>query len=254
MADPVAAATPAIAIRRAVEEGWQAFIRAPVPFVLFTTVLGSVNLLCQLAIRFQQDQLLTPFGQPDAGAQLLLVIAWFCWGLSNLWLAVGLLHGASTALDHGRPRLRRMLRPDGQAMLRGAGTLGLVLLVLGAIARLAQASGWLLALIQPVLSWLPLLAGWAVTVYLATDQLLCLPISVLGQATPLGAFREGRRAIDPHWLQALGLTLVLILVVLAGFLGLLLGLVVALPVATCIQTAAYRQLFGSQAQRPLKSD
>jgi uncharacterized membrane protein len=36
--------------------------------------------------------------------------------------------------------------------------------------------------------------------------------------------------------------------------ALLLGLVVALPVATCIQTAAYRQLFGGRSQGPLNSD
>ncbi|MFQ6538361.1 hypothetical protein [Aphanothece stagnina] len=225
------------------EEGWAAFSSAPIPFVAFSGVAGGINLICQLAIGHLSSHRITPFGQPDGTVDLLLLVGWMGWGISNLWLAVGLLHGADTALAHGRPKLSRMLRPDARAMLRGAGTLGLVLLVLAVIARLGQASAWLMALLQPALAGLPLLAGLAVGVYLATDQVLCLPIAVLAEVNPLRAFREGRRAIDPHWLQALGLTLVLALVVLAGFLVLLVGLSVALPVATCIQVASYRQLF-----------
>ena len=141
-----------------------------------------------------------------------------------------------------------MLRPDVKAMLRGAGALGLVLLVLGLIFYLSQASAWLMALLQPVLAGLPLVAGMAVLIYLASDQVLCLPITVLGQVNPLEAFREGRRAIDPHWLQALGLTLVLGLVVLAGLLMLLAGLVITLPIAICIQVSAYRQVFEVTAE------
>jgi uncharacterized membrane protein len=66
---------------------------------------------------------------------------------------------------------------------------------------------------------------------------------VIGGLDPLAAFRSGRAATDPHWLHALGLTLVLLGMVLAGFLVLLAGLVVALPVAACTLTAAYQQLF-----------
>ena len=252
MDPPPRPAPPAISIRRAVEDGWAAFAGAPLPFVAFSALGGAVNLACQLAIRSLESQLVNPFGQPDGTAALLLAVAWAGWGISNLWLTVGLLHGGATALARGRPRLSSMVRPDAGAMLRGAGTLGLVLLVLGLITRLAQASAWLMALLQPALAGLPLLAGLAVVVYLATDQVLCLPITVIGEVNPLRAFREGRRAIDPHWLQALGLTLVLLLVVLAGFLVLLLGLVVALPVATCIQVAAYRQLFSEDAAEPRK--
>jgi hypothetical protein len=54
-----------------------------------------------------------------------------------------------------------------------------------------------------------------VLLYLAADQLLCLPIAVLGRASPLRAVQSGRAAIDPHWLQALGLALVAANVVLA---------------------------------------
>ena len=77
----------------------------------------------------------------------------------------------------------------------------------------------------------------------SADQILSLPLTVIGGLGPLGAFRRGRAATDPHWLHALGLTLVLLGMVLAGFLVLLAGLVVALPVAACTLTAAYQQLF-----------
>ena len=90
------------------------------------------------------------------------------------------------------------------------------------------------------------MAGLAAIVYLSADQILCLPLALIGGLNPLAAFRSGRAATDPHWLQALGLTLVLLAMVLAGFLVLLIGLVVALPVAACTLTAAYEQLFGQE--------
>ena len=79
-------------------------------------------------------------------------------------------------------------------------------------------------------------------IYGVVDQVLLLPIAVLGDQAGLSAFRSGRRATDPHWLQALGLLLVVGLILLAGFL-LLVALVAALPWALCTLTAAYRQLF-----------
>jgi uncharacterized membrane protein len=118
-----------------------------------------------------------------------------------------------------------------------------VLLLLTLILWLAEASSWLLALLQPMLADLPRIAGLAAGVYLVTDQVLSLPIAVLGKLKPLEAVRQGRAAIDPHWLQALGLVLVLALLVLAGFLLLVVGLVATLPLATCTLVAAYRQLF-----------
>jgi hypothetical protein len=128
-------------------------------------------------------------------------------------------------------------------MARCFGTLVLILALNALIVRLAQASAFLLTLIQPWLAPLPLVAGVAVAVYLAADQILCLPLTLMGQLTPLGAFRSGRAAVDPHWLHALGLTLVVLLILLAGFLVLLVGLVAALPITICTLAAAYEQLF-----------
>jgi hypothetical protein len=235
---------PPIAIRRAWEAGWTAFLAAAWPLVLFTLLLGSLNLLCQLAIRWSGELLLNPFGQPDPLAMALQLIAWLGYLLSNLWLLVGLLHGANGALQGERPRLIQLLAVTPTDLLRAGGTLGLVFLVLALVLRLAQASAWMLALLQPLLVGLPLLAGLAAVVYLSTDQLFSLPISVLSPMSPVQAFRSSRAAIDPHWIQALGLTLLLGLLVLAGFLLLVVGLAGALPLATCTLVAAYRQVFG----------
>jgi hypothetical protein len=236
---------PPIAIRRALEEGWSAFRPCALSLALFTLLLGGLNLLCQLAINWSGELLLNPFGQPDPLALALHLIAWLGYLVSNLWLLVGLLRGADQALAGQRPRLIRLLAASPTDLLRAGGTLGLVLLVLALVLRLAQASAWMLALVQPLLVGLPLLAGLAAVVYLATDQLLSLPISVLTPMSPVQAFRSSRAAIDPHWIQALGLTLLLGLLVLAGFLLLVVGLAGALPLAACTLVAAYRQVFAA---------
>lgn len=244
---------PPIAIRRALEEGWDGFRRGSSTLIPFTLVVGGLNVLCQLAIRLSGERIVNVYGQTDPLARWILVLAWLAYLLSNLWLVVGLLRGANTALERQRPRLRDLLRLDGRALMRAGGTLALVLLVLALIFRLAQASAWLLALLQPLLLALPLLAGAAAVVYVVTDQVLSLPLSVLGGHGPMEAFRRGRAAIDPHWLQALGLTLLLGLVLLSGFLLLVVGLAASLPVAACILVAAYRQLFPAQPPRRLQA-
>lgn len=237
---------PPIAIRRALEEGWNGFRRAPRALVLFTLVAGGVIVCCQLTIRFSSARIVNLYGQTDPLAAATSLLAKGIWVLSLLWLVVGLLRGADSALENTRPRLRDLLRIELRSMLRAGGSLAVVLLVLGVIVRLAEASAWLLALLEPLLAAMPLLAGAAAVLYVLTDQLLSLPLCVLGGYGPLEAFRRGRQAIDPHWLQALGLTLLLWLVVLAGFLLLGVGLVVTLPLAACIQVAAYRRLFSDQ--------
>lgn len=242
----MAAGAPPIAIRLALEEGWQAFRRAPGVLMLFTLLLGGLNLACQVLIRWcTEARSAESLAQtlPPALVGGMELLAWLGYWLSNLWLLVGLLRGAAQALEQQRPQLGQLLRADRASLARAGGTCALLLLLLALIAWLAQGSGWVLALLQPALTELPRLAGVAAMVYLVTDQVLTLPIAVLGRLGPLRAVRLGRRAIDPHWLQALGLTLLLGLLVLAGFLLLVVGLVATLPLAACTLVAAYRQLF-----------
>jgi hypothetical protein len=241
---------PPIAIRRALGEGWEGFRRGGSTLIPFTLLVGGLNVLCQLAIRVSGERVVNIYGQIDPLARAGLLVAWLAYLLSTLWLVVGLLRGADAALDRRRPRLRDLLRPGWRSLIGAGGTLALVLLVLAVIFRLAQASAWLLALLQPLLVALPLLAGVAAVVYVVTDQLLSLPLNVLGGHGPLEAFRRGRAAIDPHWLQALGLTLLLALVLLSGFLLLVVGLAASLPVTACVLVAAYRQLFNSDGSAP----
>lgn len=252
--DPVSDAP--IAIRAAVDEGWRAYRRQAWPLSGFTLVAGAVNLLAQLVIRKGSEALFSPVGDPITTAVLGVGAARLAWWTSCLWLLVGLLRGADAALRGEPVRMALLLKPDWAAMGRSLGTLALIALVLWGVRELAEATGDLLTFLQPSLTQLPLvaqlplIARLAVLVYLAADQLLCLPITVLGGSMPLVAVQSGRRAIDPHWLQALGLLLVVSLILLAGVLLLLAGLVVALPMALCTLTAAYRQLFVRQGNQP----
>lgn len=238
-----------IAIRAAVDEGWRAYGRNAWTLSGFALLAGGLNLLAQLAFRQATAAMVTTAGDPVPAGLLAAAGALLSWGVSGLWLLVGLLRGAAASLDGEAVPLALLLRPDWPAIGRSFGTLALIAGVLWAVRELADATAALLTLLQPALATLPLIARLAVLIYLGADQVLCLPITVLGGAGPLAAVQSGRRAIDPHWLQALGLLLVVSLMLLAGVLLLLAGLVVALPVALCTLAAAYRQLFLPQGNR-----
>jgi len=231
-----------IAIRQALEEGWRGFQGHAGVLMGFTAMLGSLNLLSWLAYRSSGGLLERGLPQATASALVLASGALLAFFLTGFWLLVGLLKGAERALDGQRPSLQPLLRCDGSAIARLAWSLLLLLLLLALTLQAGEASSWVLTLLLPRLSALPLWAAWAVVIYGVVDQVLLLPIAVLGDQAGLSAFRSGRRATDPHWLQALGLLLVVGLILLAGFL-LLVALVAALPWALCTLTAAYRQLF-----------
>jgi hypothetical protein len=231
-----------------VDAGWHAYRRHPLLFSGFSLLSGGLNLLSQLVFRLAWAAAFTPAGDGRPLALAVAVIALAIYALTGLWLLVGLLRAAKLTMDGAPLSPAMVLRPDWPAMGRASGTLALLAVALWGVRELAEATASLLVLIQPLLASLPLVARLAVLLYLAADQVLCLPIAVLGRASPLRAVQSGRAAIDPHWLQALGLALVVGLILLAGVLLLLLGLVVALPVALCILTAAHRQLFGSPQQ------
>ena len=231
-----------IAIRRALEDGWRGFCRHGTALVSFCLSIGSLNLLSWLLYRHSGGLLDGPMPQQSLGTLVEALVALLAYLLSGFWLLSGLIRGAERALDGAPSSLRALLRPDGSAIARMAWSTLVLLLVLALVQQSCQVSAWLLTLISPMLAPLPLWAAWIVWLYLIADQVLLLPITVLGNQAGLAAFASGRRATDPHWLQALGLLALVALILLAGFV-LLIGLVVALPVALCTLTAAYRQLF-----------
>ena len=231
-----------IAIRQALEDGWHGFCRHAWVLIALTLILGGLNLLCWLLYRHSGgllDRGLPQSSPQQLGEATVALVAYLC---SGFWLLVGLIHGAERALDDQPPRLGMLLRCDGRAIARLAWSVLVLLLLLALVRQSGELSSWLLTLLLPRLGALPLWAAWAVVIYVLADQVLLLPITVLGDQAGLAAFRSGRLATDRHWLHALGLLLVVSLVLLAGFL-LLAGLAVALPWALCTLTAAYRQLF-----------
>jgi len=235
-------ASEPIAIRRAVDEGWAGFRRHAVVLVGFTVLLGGLNLLSWLAYRGSGGLLERGLPQASTAALLLAGASLVAYLVSGFWLLTGLIRGAELALDGQPPSLRRVLRIDANSMARLAWSQLLLLLLLALTLQTGEASSWVMALLLPRLTLLPTLAAWGVVIYVLVDQVLLLPITVLANQAGLRAFRSGRRATDPHWLQAAGLLLVVGLILLAGFL-LLVGLAVALPFACCTLVAAYRQVF-----------
>lgn len=231
-----------IAIRQALEDGWHGFRRHAGVLIGFTVLLGCLNLLSWMAYRGSGGLLERGLPQASLPALALAGAALFAYLLTGFWLLVGLVRGAERALERQPPSLRQLLRFEGASIARVAWSVLLLLLLLALTLQAAEASSWVMALVLPRLTAVPLWAAWAVVIYGVVDQVLLLPIAVLGDQAGLSAFRSGRRATDPHWLQALGLLLVVGLILLAGFL-LLVGLAAALPWALCTLTAAYRQLF-----------
>jgi len=235
-------ASEPIAIRQALEDGWRGFRRSAPALIGFTLLLGGANLLSWLVYR-QSGGLLSRGWPLGSGLQLAQALAaLIAYLFTGLWLLAGLVRGAEQSLEGGQVRLVKLLRGDARAVVRLAWSGLVLLLLLALVVQSGEISSWLLTLVLPRLTSLPLWAARAVVVYLLVDQVLLLPIVVVGRQSGLAAFRSGRRVTDPHWLQALGLLVVVGLILLAGFL-LLVALAAALPLALCTLTAAYRQLF-----------
>jgi len=165
--------------------------------------------------------------------------------LLNLWGTSGLIRGSWLALEGRRPQLADFSHWDSRALLR----LALPSLLLSWGLGLAFAMAGLLAVVlgglQPWLALVPLLAAVAVALYLSVSQFFLPQLALLRDPNALDTLQAGHRDVDRHWDQVAGLALLsFVLLVAAAFLGIGLGLFIAWPVVVCIQTAAYRQLFG----------
>lgn len=229
---------------QAVEEGWQAFCRAPWPFVLFTLLTGALNVGFQALGNLSA---LPEANQPALAVLVLTAIAGTVGQvLVNLWGTIGLIRGAWTALEGGRPSWATFSRWDGSA----AGRLFLRQLLFGVILLVIVLVGLLLTLglgqLQPWLAVLPAIATFAVLIYLSVGQAFLPWVALLEGPTAVATLQRGRAVVDPQWWWVVLLGLVQGAILLIGALLCGVGLLAAAPLVLCVATAAYRQLFGRE--------
>ena len=238
------AGQPRLQLDQALRDGWAAFCRAPWPFVLFTLISGALSLAFQALANLAS---LPEASQPPA---VLVVLATLVGSLGHLvvtlWGTVGLVRGAWSDLEGGRPNLGSFLRWDGGAagrlLLRQLLFALLVFAILLPAALLAVGFGQL----QPWLAALPLLLALLLLFYLAVGQTFLPWVALLGGEGPMASLQRGRRVVDRQWWMVLLLVIVQSAILLAGALLCGVGLLAAAPLSLCVATAAYRQLFGSE--------
>jgi hypothetical protein len=237
-------ATGRIQLDQAVRDGWAAFCRAPWPFVLFTLLSGGLSLVFQALANLAS---LPEASQPPA---LMVVLATLVGAvghlLVSLWGTVGLIRGAWSALEGGRPNLGSFLRWDGSAAGRLLLRQLLFALLLFAIVLPAALLALGLGQLQPWLSALPLLVALWLLLYLAVGQTFLPWLALLGGQGPMASLQRGRQVVDRQWWMVLLLVVVQSAILLAGALLCGVGLLAAAPLSLCVATAAYRQLFGAE--------
>jgi hypothetical protein len=251
-----------LSILRACREGWIAFCRAPVPFLLFSLLsslaLGACFLLAWIL-------LLPPHYGGLAGAlphqlEILITLA----VLLGTWLvmmvsSLGFCRGAWMALEGRKPRFADLIRWNGAALKRLllAWTaqqlvlllpLGVATLLYFGLERLVLGSLWELHFALLILA----LAWFGVT------QCFLNPLCLFREAKPFAAVGSGIRVVLGEWWPVVGLNgLLLALTMVVGTICCwTLPIVITTPLFCCINLAAYRQLFGAEDRlglmKPLK--
>ncbi|QEY32852.1 hypothetical protein EVJ50_12010 [Synechococcus sp. RSCCF101] len=230
-------------VMEALKDGWEGFKRAPGPFVVFTLIWGVVNLIgsgLQQASTFTEDTGMDLIGLVVSLVGSLVTV------VVSLWGATGMLRGTWEALEGGRPELGSFLRWDGGAMVRlflRQLTLGILMLVILVLIGLLGAGAYQLA--KPLVI-IPALVAFAVLLYLGINQMFLVQIALLEGPGPVATIERGRRTVDPQWGRFFLLALLLGVLVMAGVALCGVGLLVATPLVSCVATAAYRQVFGTE--------
>ncbi|MFY8150012.1 MAG: hypothetical protein ACOVNL_12470 [Prochlorococcaceae cyanobacterium] len=243
MVESFSAEPPRLRVLEAVREGWKAFSRAPWVFVGFTLLLTAVNGVCSSL----QNLGINDKGEITHPSLLVLSLVGSLAGVVvSLWGSVAMVRGSWNALEGGTPSFSTFVRWDGAALwrlLRNGLVLGLVVVAMGVVAALLAVGAFQLS---QVLVAVPVLALMVVIVYLAVTQKFLTQVSLLEGSGPIEAIQRGRRVVDPQWWEVFLLALVEAGVLLLGLLACFLGVFVAIPVVSCIGTAAYRQIFGTE--------
>ncbi|KMM16845.1 hypothetical protein SYNGFB01_08350 [Synechococcus sp. GFB01] len=230
-------------VMQALEDGWQAFRRAPWAFVLFILLVAA---LCGLFNGIARTGMTEAGEVRGAVGGIAVLVGGIGSTVVSLWGMTGMVRGAWLALDGQRPAFAEFSRWDGRAagrlFLRQL-TLAVVLLL---IIVLAVVVGLGLTRLNEALLWVPAAVALLLLAYLTVNQTFLPYVALLEGPGPMATIQRGREMVDPAWGQVLLLLLLEAVLVMAGMLLCFVGLLVAAPVVACTSTAAYRQLFGRE--------
>ena len=246
-----------IRLLQACREGWIAFGKAPLPFLLFSLLsslamgacgvvggLGVLALLAALQVAEVPTEILPRLllMLVSLGAALVGLLGL---GLVALVSTLGFCRGAWLALEGHRPRFADLIAWDGAAInrlvLAWTAQQGVLLLPLG-LAALAYFG--LAGLGLERLLGLPIGLVALALVWFGVNQCFLNPLCLFRETKPFAAVRMGIEGVQGQWWRVFGLNgLLLAVMVLGASAG---GLAIALtPVVCCLNMAAYRQLFGA---------
>jgi hypothetical protein len=244
----------------ACREGWIAFGRAPLPFLLFSLLSSLATVPFGLLMVLGGTALVmapTVSDLPEATLPRLIVllislgaflVGLLLAGLVMLVTTLGFCRGAWLALEGHQPRFADLIRWDGAAVNRLilAWTAWQLLLLVGLVPL--GLIGWSLAAqgLGPSIWWPIGLIALVFSSWLGITQTFINPLCLLNTAKPFAAVRSGIKAVQGQWWRAFGLCglLVAVMVVISGASASALAIALA-PVIGCINMAAYRQIFGS---------
>ena len=244
-------------VLQAIEDGWNAFAKAPWTFLLFQALVAVIALPFAALAGFCSARIASVPGIPDihpVGAGLLLVVGLVGYIIVVLWGVVGIIRGAWKCLEGVKPDFNTFTRWDGEATGRlflRAIELFVLFAVIGLICYLV---GFGLIQINQALAIIPLIVALVFFIYLSINQKFLPFIALFRNNGSFEAIQTGRSIVDPSWWTVLWFFIVeaIINAIAAAFqYG---GLFVVVPILICISTAAYRQLFGSEDQTGLISE
>ena len=240
-------------VLQAIEDGWSAFTKAPLPFVLFTLLSGALGLIFQ-AMSLAASIRSSAVSGFDPGTILLLIVSVIGSTVISLWAVIGLIRGAWKALSGHKPSFKDFTRWDGKAAGRLFINQLVLAVVLAIILFIAIAIGWGLFQINQALAVIPGLVAGIVFLYLGVNQKFLPFIAAVQNGDVLDNIQSGRDYVDPSWWWMLLLLIVEVVILGIGLLLNGVGLLVASPLVICISTAAYRQLFGTADQTGFLSE
>lgn len=241
--------TNKLQVLRAVEDGWQAFCRAPWTFLLFQILAGLIMLpFAALAAggvaRLAEVRELMVIHPVGAWAGLIIGVVGHV--VVALWTVVGLTRGAWMSLDGRKPSFADFTRWDRPASARLLGSAILLAILVVVACAIAALIGTGLGKVNAVLSVIPMVVLTIFLIWLGVTQKFLIQASLLGTSQPTKTIGLGINMVNPSWWMVLWLGIVEAVINTIGGLFSYGGLLVVVPVVLCISTAAYRQLFGSE--------